>query len=214
MHLDNPCPACGNQGIIYNSTTTDVPYFGETLETLIHCAACGFKHTDILVLGQKDPVRYSLHCTEEAHLFGRVVRSSSGTMRIPELGVMIEPGPISEAFVSNVEGVLERVLRVVGQVTRSGNEKEKANAAAMIERIAKVREGGEPITLILEDPLGNSAILHPEATKEMLTPEQASRLKTGMTMIDLEDLAEQAGDLDDDDDEDGSGLDVDDLLRP
>jgi zinc finger protein len=211
MHLDTPCPACGAQGIIYNTATTDVPYFGDCMETLIACGACGFKHTDILILGESDPVRYSLHVNEEAALFARVVRGSSGTVRIPELGVLIEPGPISEAYVSNVEGVLARVETVLGQVTRSGTETERERATAMIERIERIRQGGEGITLILEDPFGNSAIIHPDAEKELLSAEEAGKLKTGMTVIDLQDLVDEN---DDDDEDEGGGLDVDDLLKP
>lgn len=214
MALDIPCPACGIQGIQYNTTTTDVPYFGDCMETLIVCAQCGFKHTDVLILAQEDPVRYTLHVKEEAELFARVVRGSSCTMRIPELGVMVEPGPLSESFVSNVEGVLERVARIVGQVSRSGNEVQRANAEAMLLRIARVRDGQESITLVLEDPLGNSAIVHPDATKETLTPSEASKLKTGMTFIDLDDLAPDEGDDRDESGGNGGGVDVDDLLRP
>ena len=211
MHLDTPCPACGTQGIIYNTATTDVPYFGECMETLIACSACGFKHTDVLILNEQDPVRYTFGVQEESHLFARVVRGSSGTVRIPELGVLIEPGPISESYVSNVEGVLARVEKVLGQLTRSGTDVARDRAVRMIERIERIRQGAEPITLIIEDPFGNSAIIHPEAMRETLSAEEAGKLKTGMTVLNLEDLIDD--DSGDDEDE-GGGLDVDDLLRP
>lgn len=212
MHLDTPCPACGKQGILYNTATTEVPYFGECMETLIACGACGFKHTDLLILSENDPVRFTLRVNEEADLFARVVRGSSGTVRIPELGVLIEPGPISESYVSNVEGVLVRVQGIVGQVTRSGSEGERRRAHEMLERIARIRGGQEPITLIIEDPFGNSAIIHPDAEKEMLSQEEAGKLKTGMTVLDLQDLVDS--DEDDDDEDRGGGIDVDDLLKP
>lgn len=216
MHLDSPCPACGNQGIVYNTATTEVPYFGECMETLIHCGACGFKHTDVVILAEDHPVRFTLAVNEEAALFARVVRGSSCTVRIPELGVLIEPGPLAESYVSNVEGVLERVLPILGQLSRSGNEEQRHKAEALMARIARIKNGAEPITLILEDPFGNSAIVHPDAQKELLSSEEASQLKTGMTVFDLKDLVDLADDEDEDDDSDSGkgGVDVDDLLRP
>lgn len=211
MQLDIRCPACGHQGVVYNATTTDIPYFGECMDTLILCGACGFKHTEVFILGQKEPVRYRYRVQGEADLFTRVVRGSSCTIRIPELGVVIEPGPISEAFVSNVEGVLNRVLAVLGQLTRSGEDHQKAGAHALIGRIEAAKSGGENLTLILEDPFGNSAIVHPDVDRQVLSPEEAGKLKTGMTLIDIDDIEPTD---DDDDDRRGGGLDVDELLRP
>lgn len=210
MRLDATCPACHNVGMLYNTATTDVPYFGECMETHLRCEACGFKHNDLVILQQNAPTRFSFEVKEEADLFARVVRGNSGTIRIPELGVLIEPGPMAESFVSNVEGVLTRVLTVVGQMKRAGDAEQAANAEAMEERIARILDGKETITLILEDPFGNSAIAHPEAEKETLSEDEASHLKTGMTVIDLEDLRDASEDKGDDD-----GVpDVDDLLRP
>jgi zinc finger protein len=216
MRVEMPCPACGAQGIDMSTTTTDVPYFGECVETLIMCRACGFKHTDLLLLDQKDPARFSLQVDEEAHLFARVVRSPSGTIRIPEMGVLIEPGPLAESFVTNVEGILNRVERVLGTLSRSGEE-ERRGAEALMARIDKAKRGEETFTLILEDPFGNSAILHPEAVRTPLSADEAKKLKTGMTVLDLEDLAE-GGEGEKrgkgDDDEDGGVPSVDELLRP
>lgn len=217
MHLETPCPACGQQGIKMSTATTDIPYFGECTETLIRCESCGFKHNDVLILTEKEPVRFAMEVGDEAHLFARVVRSSSGTIRIPELGVLVEPGPLAESFVSNVEGVLNRVEAVVGQLSRSGNEEQAARARDLIEEIEKGRRGESRFTLVLEDPLGNSAIVHQDAVRTALTPEEASHLKTGMTFIDVEDLVESDSDKwgeDDDDDDDGGVPSVDDLLKP
>ncbi len=211
MHLDIHCPACGRQGVVYNATTTDIPYFGECMETLILCPACGFRHTDVFMLGEKEPVRYSYRVRGEADMFTRVVRGSSCTIRIPELGVLVEPGPVSESFVSNVEGVLNRVLAVLGQITRSGEDFQREGAHLLIARIEAAKTGGDALTLILEDPFGNSAIVHPDVHREVLSEEEAGRLKTGMTLIDLEDIAAPP---DEGRRRKGGGVDVDDLLRP
>lgn len=217
MKIDTPCPACGLGQIHMNTTTTDVPYFGECIETMIRCEACGFRHTDLLMLEQRDPARFSLEVADESHLFARVVRGSSGTIRIPEMGVLIEPGPLAETFVSNVEGVLERVARVLGQLSRSGEAAEQRRGAAeLLERIGRARSGRERFTVIVEDPFGNSAIVHPDAVRVALSPEEAKGLKTGMTVLDLEDLVDEdegrKGGKGDDDE--GGVPSVDELLKP
>ena len=43
----------------------------------------------------------------------RVVRSMSASLEVPELGVRIDPGPACQGFVSNVEGVLDRIEQIV-----------------------------------------------------------------------------------------------------
>jgi len=40
--------------------------------------------------------------------------------------------------------------------------------------------------LVVEDPFGHSAILHPEARKRDLTTDELEKLKTGFTIINSE----------------------------
>jgi zinc finger protein len=89
-----------------------------------------------------------------------------GTIKIPELGVEITPGPACEGFVSNIEGVLDRIERVVEAALRWSEGEEKENARALLSRIAQARKGALPFTLILEDPSGNSAIISEKAQKK------------------------------------------------
>jgi zinc finger protein len=55
---------------------------------------------------------------------------------------------------------------------RWGNEVEKENAVALLADIAKVKAGTFPITLILEDPNGNSGIIADKTVKEAFVPEE------------------------------------------
>ena len=41
------------------------------------------------------------------------------------------------------------------------------------------------MTLIIEDPFGNSTIISDEAFMEKMSEEEASKLKTGLTIIDI-----------------------------
>ncbi|HOV82825.1 MAG TPA: ZPR1 zinc finger domain-containing protein [Methanothrix sp.] len=181
------CPVC-EKAMQFSWETADIPHFGEAMIIAGVCD-CGYRHSDTILLSQKEPVRFSMVVTGIEDLNARVIRSSSGTLRIPELGVDIEPGFASECYISNVEGVLDRVEGIVEFATRSAREANSAEAAGkgeeILEKISLARQGRFPLTLILEDPLGNSAIDCDKAERILLSPEQAAGLKTGMIIVDV-----------------------------
>lgn len=185
-----PCPSCG-RGLKTLVTTYDVPFFGKVLITSISCE-CGFRHADSVVVDTKEPTRYTIKINRH-NLFTKVIRSTSGTIRIPEIGVSIEPGPASQAFMTNLEGVLDRVEGIVRTAMRwnADNEEKVRKCQWILERIRNTIEGDEELTLILEDPFGNSLIVSDEAFREIMSKEEAEGLKTGLTVIELTGLSEE-----------------------
>ncbi|MET1124835.1 MAG: ZPR1 zinc finger domain-containing protein [Archaeoglobaceae archaeon] len=183
------CPVCGRE-LKLIATTYDVPFFGKVLITSISCQ-CGFRHADSIVMDIKEPTRFTIKIRSD-NLYTKVIRSTSGTIRIPEIGVSIEPGPASQAFITNLEGILDRVEDIVKTAMRwnSDDEKKVRRCEWILERIRKTLEGEEELTLVLEDPFGNSLILSDEAFREVMSREEASQLKTGMTVIELTGLSE------------------------
>jgi zinc finger protein len=145
---------------------------------------CGFRYSDSLILSQREPVHYEMKVRSIDDLDARVVRSTSGTIRIPELGVDIEPGPASESFISNIEGVLDRVEEILGMVTRWGEEDKTERAVELLSNIEKTRAGEYEITLVIEDPLGNSAIIAENSVCRKLTHDESVLLKTGMIVLE------------------------------
>ena len=169
--VPGPCPCC-NTDIEYLYKTENIPYFSDILIISAICPACGYKFVDTQLLKHNEPARYTVAVDSEEDLSIRVIRSMSASIEIPELGVRIDPGPVCQGFVSNVEGVLDRIGEVVTDALRWGNDVERENAAALHADIAKVKAGTFPITLILEDPCGNSGIESERATKEAYVPEE------------------------------------------
>ncbi|MCX8172190.1 MAG: ZPR1 zinc finger domain-containing protein, partial [Archaeoglobaceae archaeon] len=161
------------------------------LLTSISCE-CGFKHADSIVLGEKEPVRYKIKANRN-NLFTKVIRSTSGTIRIPELGISVEPGPASQAFITNLEGVLSRIADIVRVAMKwNENDVEKVKRCEWIlERIRQVIEGDEELTILLEDPFGNSLILSDESFREKLSEMEAKELKTGLTVLELTGFSEE-----------------------
>jgi zinc finger protein len=165
------CPSC-NTDIEYLYKTENIPYFSDILIISAICPSCGYKFVDTQLLKHGDPARYTVAIEAEEDLAIRVVRSMSASIEIPELGVRIDPGPACQGFISNVEGVLDRIEGVVKGALRWGNEVEKENAAALLADITKVKNGNFPVTLILEDPCGNSGIIADKTKKEAYVPEE------------------------------------------
>jgi zinc finger protein ZPR1 len=168
--VPGPCPCCNIQ-IEYLYKTENIPYFSDILIISAICPECGYKFVDTQLLKHGKPARHTLAVESEDDLTIRVIRSMSASIEIPELGVRIDPGPQCQGFVSNVEGVLDRIEQVVKGALHWGTEVEKENAAALLEDIVKVKAGTFPITLILEDPCGNSGIESERAKKEKYEPE-------------------------------------------
>ncbi len=170
--VPGPCPTC-NTEIEYLYTTENIPYFSDILIISAICSSCGYKYVDTQMLKHGEPVRYVYRTATQEDLAVRVVRSMSASIEIPELGVRIDPGPTCQGFVSNIEGVLDRIVHAVGSAIVDGDAEERENARLLLEKIACVKCGELAVTFILEDPTGNSAIVSDSAEKStyMVEPE-------------------------------------------
>lgn len=181
------CPVCSLE-MDFAWETKEIPHFGEAMIIAGVCR-CGYRHSDTILLGQKEPMRHTLAVTSLEDLNARVFRSSSGTIRVPELGICVEPGPASEGYVSNIEGVLDRIVGIAEFATRSAREAgypEKAKRGDQtIDNIEKALKGQFKLTVMIEDPLGNSAIESEKAVRSVLTEEEIEGLKTGMILLDI-----------------------------
>jgi zinc finger protein len=162
--VPGPCPSC-NTEIEYLYQTENIPYFSDILIISATCPACGYRYVDTQLLKEADPVRYEMPVTSAADLDVRVIRSMSGELVIPELGVRIDPGPACEGFVTNVEGVLARIERIVEGTLLWANDDERERAKQILADIKNAREGTLPLTLILQDVRGNSVIIADTAQK-------------------------------------------------
>jgi len=182
--IESTCPLCA-EVLTFKFSTDEIPFFGEIMLVSASCT-CGFKYADTISLNEREAARYEIEF-DSSDFATRVIRSSSGTVQIPELGVTIEPGSASEAFVSNVEGVLCRVEDVVSMATKwSSNDPGKFELGnRLLEMIEMVRRGEGKMTLVIDDPFGNSAIISPRAQRRALSESEACTLKTGILTVDV-----------------------------
>ncbi len=185
--LDTPCPICGKKTLVYRAEELDLPHFGKCLQTTIICKSCGFRHADVMMLDVHEPMEYKVEIENERDMYIKVVRSTSGTLIIPEIGAKIEPGPLSEAFITNVEGVLNRFVDILVQLMHDSPSKKDA-IIDILRKIGYIRHGRMKATLIIKDPLGNSAIISEKTQKRKLSQEEIKGLKLGEFVIDMQSL--------------------------
>jgi|GEM_PF-4657512 len=129
------CPVCDAAGLELTTNSHEIAYFGEIMETMTKCQKCGYRHVDVMVLGEKEPSRYTFKAEGTEDLNVRVVRSGKSTVEIKELGVKITPGPANEGYISNVEGVLTRIEDIVFM------QKDSERKRALLEKIKKGKRG-------------------------------------------------------------------------
>lgn len=154
----------------------------------MECPSCNFHHNDVFSAEKRKPARFTLFIDNQNLLRARVVRSGSGTMRLPEFGIDVEPGPAAESFITNVEGVLQRTISVVETaISFAEKTKEKAKGAEILGKMNQAIEGNLAFTLIIEDPAGVSGIIPDDLSKvkyEELSIEEASKLKGAPFWLD------------------------------
>lgn len=163
------CPSCKEE-VDWLYTTENIPYFSDILIISCLCPKCGFHFTDVQNISTNEPLRYTYIIKSEDDLSTRVVRSATATVIIPELGIEINPGPACEGFVSNTEGILMRIDHILDNVLIDGDEIQKKQAINLKKKVEDTKNGRETLTLIIEDPYGNSLIDSESAIKENYSP--------------------------------------------
>ena len=182
--IDMPCPICTLEGHLKMISHVDeIPYFGEHTQVTLMCEQCGWRQTDFIPAEGRKPGAWSILVDGESVLRARVVRSSSCTIRIPELELEVSPGTGSSGYVSNVEGVLNRFLDIVNMVKKDLDDQPEQEMQRCLELESALndlidgRHSG--VTLELLDPRGHSQILHPEAIDRELDETELLSLPLG-----------------------------------
>lgn len=163
------CALCGEPKLTLREEEVEIPFFGRVFVLSMDCSACGYRKADVEPAEQKEPCRYTLEVTSEQDLNIKIVKSGEATVKIPRV-ITIESGPASEGYITNVEGLLERVKSMI-QSSVEGEDEDpaaKTKAKNLIKKLNKVLVGREPLKIIIEDPSGHSAIISDKAQKSKL----------------------------------------------
>jgi zinc finger protein len=176
------CPFCSNNTLTLTEDEVDVPYFGRCYVFSMSCSSCKYSKADIEAEESREGSKHAFVVDGDDALKVRVIRSSEGLITIGKLG-SIEPGESAEGFISNVEGVLERFKKVVEaqkltpEMLEEASDEEVAaheTARDIIKKLNRVLMGSEKLTITIEDPSGNSAIISEKTTITPLKPAKNS----------------------------------------
>lgn len=159
------CPLCNEKALILTERETEVPYFGNVYLFSMTCNNCKYHKADVEAVDQKIPIKYEFEISSEEDMKVRVIKSSEATVKLPHIAT-ITPGPASQGYVTNVEGILNRVRHQIETAKESEeDEDEKKKAKNLLKKLTRIAWGQEKQKLIIEDPSGNSAIISTKAVK-------------------------------------------------
>jgi zinc finger protein len=153
------CPICNAKTLTLTEARRDIPYFGVVYIFSMDCSSCKYHKADLECEKKHDPVALSLTIDKEEDMNIRVIKSSNATVKIPRI-MTIEPGETSNGYVTNVEGLLNRVKKMLEFERDSSDEKsDQKKLKNMIKKIQNVMWGHDSIKITLDDPSGNSMII-------------------------------------------------------
>lgn len=166
------CPMCMEKKLTLIEDEQDIPYFGKTFIFSMQCQGCGFLRSDVEAAETKEPCRITFKVEKEADLKVRLVKSSQATVLIPELKADMSPGDDSIGFVTNVEGMIDRFEKIIQQQKKQAEDDDdsavKTKAKNLLKKIWNVKCGEGSLTIVIEDPSGNSAIISEKTVVEAL----------------------------------------------
>lgn len=167
--LKGKCPRCSSEYVI-SEYFHDVPLIGRVILSSGKCGKCGYRYSDVRAAESEGPQRLKVFIDDPEDLNILVVRASSASIYIPEMGISIEPGPASEGFITTVEGIIERILHVMN-ILYNDDSVDKNRWEEVYKLLLEAKEGKRPFTLIIRDPDGVSRIISDKAEKERLYSE-------------------------------------------
>ena len=162
------CPRCKEGTIEMNRTLHKLPDGEEILILLMECNSCAFSRSDVIPLASAFQAGIYTLEIDDGDLTAKIFRSPSGIISLPEADFEIEPGQAAEYLITNVEGILNRMIRwskvMLSQYDVKKLEHKKIESTIKI--LTECITGSRKFRLILKDNVGGSYIS--TANKESL----------------------------------------------
>ena len=159
-----PCPMCHNSTLTLREAAREIPFFGMCFIFSMDCGSCDYHMADVEVEGDGKPIKHTLTIESEEDLNIRIIKSSTAIIKVPRL-VEITPGAISNGYVTNVEGILNRIKKVIESQKDDEDSSIRKKAKNQLKKIQRVIWGRENLILTITDPKGNSAIVSDKVKK-------------------------------------------------
>ncbi|UXD21442.1 hypothetical protein IPA_04310 [Ignicoccus pacificus DSM 13166] len=162
------CPVCHENKMKVSIYQYDMPLMGPVIVVVGKCESCGYKFVDIKTVESKGRQEIVFKVDKEEDLNTLVLRSSTASLEIPELEAEIAPGPVSQGFLTTVEGVLQRFKDILNFLCKDArDEKEKKECEERLKRLEEMLSGKREFTIIIRDPEGYSKIASEKAQEKI-----------------------------------------------
>ncbi|MFX0031618.1 MAG: ZPR1 zinc finger domain-containing protein [Candidatus Hodarchaeota archaeon] len=156
------CPSCQEGIIDIDSNIYDLPDGDKMLILKFECNTCTFHKNDIIPLTTNtEPGIMILRVKNEEDLKSKVYRSPTGKLEIPELELVVEPGPRADFYYTNVEGILLRFENAVSMYKNNLNkdDPEFKEITLILKDLKNALDGKLNFTLKITDNGGGSYII-------------------------------------------------------
>ena len=160
-----PCPMCRNKTLTLIEAQREVPYFGKVFLFSMDCSSCNYHKADVESAERGEATKWTIEVSGQEDMKIRVVKSSEALIKIPHITTIV-PGPASNGYVTNIEGVLNRVKTILTDIRDNAEDNtERKKAKNLLKKIQRCNWGDEKLKIIIEDKSGNSAIVSEKAVK-------------------------------------------------
>ncbi|CAK9800509.1 Zinc finger protein ZPR1 [Anthophora quadrimaculata] len=156
------CPEC-NCPCETNMKMTNIPHFKEVVIMATVCESCGHRTNEVKSGGGIEPtgVKIEVKVAGKEDFSRDLLKSETCHMQVPELELEIGPATLGGRF-TTVEGILMAVKeQLSSSIAFTGDSSDSETVQRMeefISQLNEVLEGKRKVTLILDDPAGNSYI--------------------------------------------------------
>lgn len=141
---------------------TKIPHFREVVVTAFECPHCGYRNSEIQSASSLADKGSKITCliTEKNDLNRQIVRTEYASLQIPELDLEL-PANMKKTHLSTIEGVLRSTILDLNESQEHRKEEfpeiyEKISS--ITTKIEEILENPTKLTIIIDDPSGNSYI--------------------------------------------------------
>ncbi|MFX1277034.1 MAG: ZPR1 zinc finger domain-containing protein [Promethearchaeota archaeon] len=169
------CPSCNQGLILINKVIYDIKDGDQMLILNFECDNCEFSTNDIIPLSTNmKPGIIILKIKNSEDLKSKIYRSPTGKLEIPELELVVDPGPRADFYFTNVEGILFRFESAVKIYKNNleDNDPQVKEIEIILEDLNNAINGDLPFTLKITDLAGGSYIIPQEGTEYSFEPRE------------------------------------------
>lgn len=162
LQFPTNCPEC-SAPCETNMKLTNIPHFKEVVIMATVCEKCGSKTNEVKSGGgiEEKGVKIEVKITSREDFSRDVLKSEHCHLAIRELEVDVGPSALGGRF-TTVEGILTAMRDQLAEnsaIFRDSADKDSQDKLdKFLEDFERVLNGGREITMILDDPTGNSYV--------------------------------------------------------